>query len=252
LRGSEKLTKEVNIIGAGLAGSEAAYQLAKRGISVNLYEMKTKKKTDAQQSDFFAELVCSNSLRSNDLLNAAGLMKEELRKLDSLVIKAADLNKVPAGSALAVDRDLFSEYITKELKNNPLINIIEEEVTKIDFDKYTIIASGPLTSDALMQEIKDFLGEDTLYFFDAIAPIVEYDSINMDIAYFKSRYDKGDADYINCPMNKEQYDIWYNELINAKTGKKRLPNFNVWTYETSRFRKRRRTKTLCGCSTKTR
>ena len=219
----------VNVIGAGLAGSEAAYQLAKRGIEVNLYEMKKIKKTDAHKSDDFAELVCSNSLRSNDLKNAAGLMKEELRMLDSLVIKAADNNKVPAGSALAVDRDSFSGYITEELKNNPLIHIFDEEVKEIDLDKYTIIATGPLTSHDLMESVKEFVGEDLLYFFDAIAPIIEFDSIDMNIAYFKSRYDKGTADYINCPMTKEVYDIWYNEVINAKTVE--LKDFELKVFE---------------------
>jgi len=206
----------VNVIGAGLAGCEAAYQLAKRGIEVNLFEMKKIIKTEAQVSNDFAELVCSNSLRSNDVLNAAGLMKAELRKLDSLVIKAADKFNVPAGSALAVDRDQFSRYITDEIRNNPLINIIDKEVEEIDFNEYTIVATGPLTSIKLMETIKKFVGEDLLYFYDAIAPIIEFDSINMDIAYFKSRYDKGSADYINCPMNKDEYDLWYNELINAK------------------------------------
>jgi len=206
----------VNVIGAGLAGCEAAYQLAKRGIEVNLFEMKKIIKTEAQVSNDFAELVCSNSLRSNDVLNAAGLMKAELRKLDSLVIKAADKFNVPAGSALAVDRDQFSRYITDEIRNNPLINIIDKEVEEIDFNEYTIVATGPLTSIKLMETIKKIVGEDLLYFYDAIAPIIEFDSINMDIAYFKSRYDKGSADYINCPMNKDEYDLWYNELINAK------------------------------------
>ncbi|MBI9008833.1 MAG: methylenetetrahydrofolate--tRNA-(uracil(54)-C(5))-methyltransferase (FADH(2)-oxidizing) TrmFO [Tenericutes bacterium] len=219
----------VNVIGAGLAGSEAAYQLAKRGIEVNLYEMKRLVKNDAQKSDLFAELVCSNSLRSDDVKNAAGLMKAELRMLDSLVIKAADNNKVPAGSALAVDRDNFSGYITEALTSNPLIQIIDEEVTSIDFDHYTIIATGPLTSPELMENIKEFVGEDLLYFFDAIAPIIEFDSINMDKAYFKSRYDKGTADYINCPMTKEEYDIWYNKLINAKTVE--LKEFELKVFE---------------------
>lgn len=219
----------VNVIGAGLAGSEAAYQLAKRGIKVNLYEMKKIKKNAAQKSDLFGELVCSNSLRSNDLKNAAGLMKEELRMLDSLVIKAADNSKVPAGSALAVDRDSFSGYITEELKKNPLINIIEEEVKDIDLNQFTIIATGPLTSSNLMNRIKDLIGEDFMYFYDAIAPIIEYDSINMDIAYFKSRYDKGSADYINCPMTKEEYDHWYQEVINAKTVE--LKEFELKVFE---------------------
>ncbi len=219
----------VNVIGAGLAGAEASYQLAKRGIEVNLFEMKKIKKTEAQTSENFAELVCSNSLRSNDILNAAGLMKEELRMLDSLVLKAAELNKVPAGSALAVDRELFSEYITNELKQNPLIHIIDEEVTHIDFNQYTIIATGPLTSKSLMDEINKFLGEEFLYFYDAIAPIIEFDSINMDIAYFKSRYDKGSADYINCPMTEEEYHQWYEAVINAETAK--LKDFELKVFE---------------------
>ena len=222
------MENRVKIIGAGLAGSEAAYQLAKRGIKVDLYEMKKTKKTDAQKSDFFAELVCSNSLRSNDVLNAAGLMKEELRRLDSLCIRAADKCSVPAGSALAVDRELFSAYVTEELLMNPLITIHDEEVKEINIDEFTIIASGPLTSDDLMKAIHDLLGEDTLYFFDAIAPIIEFDSINMDIAYFKSRYDKGTPDYINCPMTKEQYDNWYKEVINASTAKIKDFEFKVF------------------------
>ncbi len=219
----------VNVIGAGLAGAEAAYQLAKRGIEVNLYEMKRIKKNDVQQMDQFAELVCSNSLRSDDVLNAAGLMKAELRRLDSLVIRAADKFRVPAGSALAVDRELFSAYITDELMNNPLIHITDTEVTKIDWDQYTIIASGPLTSEKLMEEIGNFIGSDFLHFYDAIAPIVEFDSINMDIAYFKSRYDKGSADYINCPMTKEEYEAWYEALIHAKTAP--IKDFELKVFE---------------------
>lgn len=218
----------VNVIGAGLAGSEAAYQLSKRGIEVNLYEMKRIQKNEVQTSNSFAELVCSNSLRSNDLMNAAGLMKEELRRLDSLVMRAADRFQVPAGSALAVDREMFSQYITEELSQNPLIHVMEKEVNEIDFDNYTIIATGPLTSPGLMRSIQSFLGEDVLYFYDAIAPIIEYESINMDIAYFKSRYDKGSADYINCPMTKEQYDAWYEELIKAKTAPVREFEFKVF------------------------
>lgn len=223
------MNQVVNVIGAGLAGSEAAYQLAKRGITVNLFEMKRIQKNAAQKSDFLAELVCSNSLRSNAMVNAAGVMKEELRMLDSLVLRAADKFKVPAGSALAVDREMFSQYITEELTNNPLIHIIDKEITHIDFDYYTIIATGPLTSPALIEEIKTFVGEDLLYFYDAIAPIIEFDSINMDIAYFKSRYDKGTADYINCPMTKEEYDHWYNELLQAKTVE--LKDFELKVFE---------------------
>jgi methylenetetrahydrofolate--tRNA-(uracil-5-)-methyltransferase len=210
------LNLTVNIIGAGLAGSEAAYQLAKRGIKVNLYESKFIKKNSAQNLDSLAELVCSNSLRSNDIKNAAGLMKEELRRLDSLLIRIADKYQVPAGSALAVDREKFSQEVTDFLMNCDNINIFKEEVTEVP-EGYTIITSGPLTTDKLADKIKAFIGEDMLYFYDAIAPIIEFDSIDMSKAYFKSRYDKGSADYINCPMTKEEYDNWYNEVINADT-----------------------------------
>lgn len=205
----------VNIIGAGLAGSEAAYQLAKRDIKVRLYESKKIKKTPAQNLEGFAELVCSNSLRSDSLMNAAGVMKAELRRLDSIVLKAADLYHVPAGNALAVDRDLFSEYITESLSKHPNIEIIHEEVESIP-EGPTIIASGPLTHEPLVKSIQSFLGEDMLYFFDAIAPVIEADSINMEKAYYKTRYDKGDADYINCPMNEEEYTMWYEAVIHAK------------------------------------
>ena len=218
----------VNIVGGGLAGSEAAYQLAKRGIKVNLYENKTIKKNSAQNSSFLAELVCSNSFRSNDILNACGLMKEELRRLDSLLIKVADKFQVPAGSALAVDRERFSKEITNILKNDKFINIIEEEIEEIPTG-FTIIASGPLTTNKLSENIKEFIGEDMLYFYDAIAPIIEFDSIDMTKAYFKSRYDKGSADYINCPMTREEYDLWYNEVINAKTAK--IKDFELKVFE---------------------
>ena len=206
----------VHVIGAGLAGSEAAYQLAKRNIKVKLYESKTINKTPAQNLTTFAELVCSNSLRSDSLMNAAGVMKEELRKLDSLVLNAADKYKVPAGNALAVDRELFSEYITKVLSEHPMIEIVNEEVRTIP-NGPTIIATGPLTHASLTKDIQAFIGEDMLYFYDAIAPVIEADSIDMTKAYFKSRYDKGDADYINCPMTEEEYKAWYDEVINAKT-----------------------------------
>ncbi len=218
----------VNIIGGGLAGAEAAYQLAKRNIKVNLFEAKALKKNEAQTMDSLAELVCSNSLRSNDIHNAAGLMKEELRRLDSLLIRVAEKYQVPAGSALAVDRVGFSEEVTRILRENTNIEIIEKEITEIP-EGYTIIASGPLTLDALSVKIKDFIGSDMLYFFDAIAPIVEFDSIDMDKAYFKSRYDKGNADYINCPLTKEEYDNWYNEVINAKTAP--LKDFELKVFE---------------------
>lgn len=209
------MEKVVHVIGAGLAGVEASYQLAKRGIKVKLYEMKKIKKSPAHKSEGFAELVCSNSFRSNSMMNAAGVLKEELRLLDSLVIQCADETQVPAGSALAVDRDEFSKLCTDKIVNHPNIEIIHQEVTTLP-KGYVIIATGPLTSDALFEEIKKLTGEDTLYFFDAAAPIIEYDSIDMSKAYFKSRYDKGEATYINCPMTKEEYDLWYAELVKAE------------------------------------
>jgi len=211
-------TPTVTVIGAGLAGVEASYQLTKRGIPVRLYEMKKQKKSPAHKLDSFAELVCSNSLRSDAIENAVGLLKEELRMLDSLVMRAAEATKVPAGSSLAVDRQAFSDYLTHATKNNPLIEVIDEEVTEIP-SGFVIIATGPLTSDPLFASLKKMTGEDTLYFFDAAAPIVEFESINMNIAYFKSRYDKGEATYINCPMTRAEYDHWYEELMNAETVK---------------------------------
>ena len=210
------MEKIVNVVGAGLAGAEASYQLTKRGIKVRLYEMKRIKKTEAQKSDYFSELVCSNSLRSSNINNAVGLLKEELRMMDSLIIRIADETKVPAGDSLAVDRELFSKRITEELEKNPLIEIINEEVTQIP-DGPTIIASGPLTSLSLSKSIQEFFGEEYLYFFDAIAPIIEKDSINFDKAYYKSRWDKGTKDYINCPFTKEEYIAWYNELIKLES-----------------------------------
>lgn len=209
------MKKKVTVIGAGLAGSEASYQLAKRGIEVELYEMRPKKMTPAHKTANFAELVCSNSLRGASLENAVGLLKEEMRMLDSLIIRCADKSSVPAGGALAVDRDIFSEMVTNEIRNHPNITVIEEELQSIP-EGPVIIASGPLTSDALSASIQSLIHQEYLYFYDAAAPIVEVDSINMDICYKKSRYDKGEAAYINCPMNKEQFDAWYNELIQAK------------------------------------
>lgn len=206
----------VKVIGAGLAGSEAAWQLAERGISVQLYEMRPKVMSPAHKTGNFAELVCSNSLRSNALTNAVGVLKEELRRMNSLIMKMADLHAVPAGSALAVDREAFSQAVTDAVKNHPLIEVIEEEMTEIP-DGPVIIASGPLTSDALSASIKDLLNEGTFHFYDAAAPIIEKDSIDFTKAYFKSRYDKGDADYINCPMNKEEFETFYRELIQAET-----------------------------------
>ncbi len=207
---------KATVIGAGLAGCEAAWQLAKRGIEVDLYEMKPTKKSPAHSYDGFAELVCSNSLRADGLANAVGLLKEEMRRLDSVIMACADKTKVAAGGALAVDREKFSDSVTEIIKNHPNINVISEEVLKIPERENVIIASGPLTSDALSQDIGEYLGNEYLHFFDAAAPIVTFESINMDTAFFASRYDKGTPDYINCPMTKEQYDVFYNELINAE------------------------------------
>jgi len=208
--------KIVNVIGAGLAGIEATYQLLKNGITVNLYEMKPKKFSPAHKNKNFCELVCSNSLKSNDILTSGGLLKEELRNLDSIVVKFADKYSVPAGSALAVDREIFSEEITKYIKSFNNLNIIEDEVTSIPTDYPTIIATGPLTSENLIKEIREMLGQENFYFFDAIAPIVNYDSIDFNIAFVQDRYNKGTGDYINLPFNKEEYDNFYQELINAK------------------------------------
>lgn len=205
----------INIVGAGLAGCEAAWQAVKLGVAVRLYEMKPQKFSPAHHSEGFAELVCSNSLRSNMLSNAVGVLKEEMRLLDSLIIEAAYTSEVPAGSALAVDRELFSRYITEKLKNHPLVEVVEGEVTEIP-EGITVIASGPLTSDALSDAIGRSIGEDYLHFFDAAAPIVSYESINMDKAFFASRYDKGEAAYINCPFTKEEYERFYDALISAE------------------------------------
>ncbi len=207
---------EIRIIGAGLAGCEAAWQAANRGVNVTLCEMKPKKFTPAHHSENFAELVCSNSLRSNELSNAVGLLKEEMRRLGSLMIEAADATAVPAGSALAVDRTGFSAYITDRIRNHPHITVIETEICALPEDGVTVVASGPLTSDALSEAIDRRIGGKKLHFFDAAAPIVDFSSINMDIAFFASRYGKGEASYINCPMTKEQYDVFYDALIHAK------------------------------------
>lgn len=212
------MEKIVNVIGAGLAGVEASYQLAKRGYKVRLYEMRPKKMTPAHHSENFAELVCSNSLRADGMTNAVGVLKCEMEMLDSIVIKYARLHQVPAGGALAVDRENFSKAITEFIKNHSLIEVINEEVEKFP-EGYTIIASGPLTSDSLSNAIKDKLGEDYFYFYDAAAPIVTKDSIDFEIAYYKSRYDKGDNEYINCPMTEEQFNDFYDALINAEVVK---------------------------------
>lgn len=205
---------EINVIGAGLAGSEAALQLSKRGLKVNLYEMRPKKSTGAHKTDKFAEFVCSNSLGASDCSNASGLLKKEIEILGGELITIARECSVPAGNALAIDRELFSETVTKRIEADENINVIKDEVTSIP-EGYTIMASGPLTSDKLADSIKEFTQSEHLHFFDAIAPIVEKDSINFDKAFWASRYDKGEASYINCPMNKEEYENFYNILINA-------------------------------------
>ncbi len=209
-------TPRVRVLGAGLAGCEAAWQIATRGVPITLIEMKPSKKTPAHHSNGFAELCCSNSLRSDALSNAVGLLKEEMRRVGSLVLEAADATRVPAGSALAVDRDLFSAYITDRIRSHPLITVEEREVTSLEGEGITVVATGPLTTDPLAADIAALMGGDGLHFFDAVAPIVEFSSINMDVAFFASRYDKGDADYINCPMTKEQYDVFYHELTHAR------------------------------------
>ncbi|MFH0993574.1 MAG: methylenetetrahydrofolate--tRNA-(uracil(54)-C(5))-methyltransferase (FADH(2)-oxidizing) TrmFO [bacterium] len=206
---------QVTVVGAGLAGVEAAYQLAIRGISVRLIEMKKIKKSPAHHLDGFAELVCSNSFRSDALENAAGLLKAELRELGSIVMQVADATSVPAGSALAVDRIGFSERLTALIRSQPEITVVDAEATSIP-DGPVILATGPLTSEALFTAIHDLTGEDALYFFDAAAPIVEFDSIDMNKAYFKSRYDKGEATYINCPMTETEYDRWLHEVLTAE------------------------------------
>ncbi len=210
------MQKSINVFGAGLAGCEAAWQAAERGVKVKLYEMKPEKYTPAHHSPDFAELVCSNSLRSDSTTNGVGLLKEEMRRLGSLIMRAADATRVPAGSALAVDRNLFSKYITECINSHPNIEVISQEVMSVEQEQVTVIATGPLTSDAFAKYIRDTLECGNLHFFDAAAPIVDASSINMDVAYFASRYDKGDADYINCPMDKEQYDKFYYELIGAR------------------------------------
>ena len=206
--------KEVKIIGAGLAGSEAALQLAKRGIKVKLYEMRPNKTTGAHVSGDCAEFVCSNSLGSSDITNASGLLKKEMELLGGELIKIAKKHSVPAGNALAIAREDFSKGVTEEISKYPNIELIREEITDIP-EGNVIIASGPLTSDALAESIQEFTETEHLHFFDAIAPIVEADSINFDKAFWGARYDKGEASYINCPMNKEEYDNFYNILINA-------------------------------------
>ncbi|BFT73084.1 FADH(2)-oxidizing methylenetetrahydrofolate--tRNA-(uracil(54)-C(5))-methyltransferase TrmFO [Paenibacillus sp. P36] len=205
----------VTVIGAGLAGSEAAWQIARQGVPVTLYEMRNVRKTPAHITDQFAELVCSNSLRSNGLTNAVGVLKEEMRRMDSLILSCADQHAVPAGGALAVDRDGFSQAVTQTLRNHPLIEVINEEVQVLP-EGITVVASGPLTSPDLSAQLKELMGEEYLYFYDAAAPIVEKDSIDMNKVYLASRYDKGEAAYLNCPMTEEEFNVFYEALITAE------------------------------------
>lgn len=209
--------QHVNVIGAGLAGSEAAWQLAERGVMVDLFEMRPTKYSPAHHTSSFAELVCSNSLRGAGLENAVGLLKEEMRRLGSLIMSAADHNAVPAGGALAVDRELFSSEVTKRLEEHPFVCIHREEVRKIPVEGIAIVASGPLTSEDLAEDISRLTGVKALAFYDAAAPIVTLESIDLSKAFWASRYDKGEADYLNCPMTREEYDLFYEALIQAET-----------------------------------
>ncbi|MDR7315945.1 MULTISPECIES: FADH(2)-oxidizing methylenetetrahydrofolate--tRNA-(uracil(54)-C(5))-methyltransferase TrmFO [Brevibacillus] len=205
----------ITVVGAGLAGSEAAWQIAQAGVPVKLYEMRPKTQTPAHHTDKFAELVCSNSLRANSLTNAVGVLKEEMRRLGSVIISAADRCAVPAGGALAVDRHEFAEYVTDAVRNHPLVEVISEEITEIP-EGVVVIATGPLTSPALSEQLRGLTGEDYLYFYDAAAPILEKDSIDMEKVFVASRYDKGEAAYLNCPMSEEEFNRFYDELIAAE------------------------------------
>lgn len=205
----------VKVIGAGLAGSEVTYQLIKQGIKVDLYEMRGVKNTEVHKTTHFSELVCSNSLRSNSITNAVGLLKEELRCLDSIIMKSADKNQIEAGTALAVDRNSFALDITNYLKNHPLVTFHNEEVVTLD-DSYTVVATGPLTSEEFSNYLKQYLDQDDLYFFDAVAPIISESSIDKEKAYLKNRYDHGEPSYYNCPFTEEEYDVFYNALVKAE------------------------------------
>lgn len=211
--------KNINVYGAGLAGSEAAWQAAKQGVHVTLYEMKPNKKSPAHHSNGFAELVCSNSLRSAEITNGAGLLKEELARMGSIIMEAARKTQVAAGGALAVDRNLFSEYVTEKIRSNPNITVVESEATELPNDEITVVATGPLTSDALAEKISELIGGKSLYFYDAAAPIVDAESIDMTKAFFATRYDKGTPDYINCPFTEEEYKAFYNALVTAEEAK---------------------------------
>lgn len=211
------MANNINIIGAGLAGCEAAWQIAEKGGKARLFEMKPIKRTPAHHLDTFAELVCSNSLRSNQLENAVGLLKEELRRMGSLIMKCADDNAVPAGGALAVDRERFSKCVTEKIKNHKNIEVVNKEVKHIDENEMTIIATGPLTSEALEEKILEITGHESLFFFDAASPIVKTKSINFNKVFSASRYNRGTCDYLNCPMSKEEYLNFYKELVSAET-----------------------------------
>ena len=223
------MNRQAIVIGAGLAGCEAAYQLAERGIAVTLYEMKPQRMSPAHHMPCFAELVCSNSLRGAALTNAVGLLKEEMRRLGSLVMQAADMTQIPAGGALAVDRAAFSKAITDRIRAHPLISVIEQEITAIPNDEHLIIATGPLTAEALSQSIRRYFGKEYLSFFDAAAPIVTFESIDKNKAFFASRYNKGTPDYINCPMTQEQYHAFYEALIHAECAQ--LHDFDHQVFE---------------------
>lgn len=217
MKGWNRLSNQkVIVVGAGLAGSEAAWQIAQQGVEVILYEMRPVRKTPAHHTNQFAELVCSNSLRANGLTNAVGVLKEEMRVLDSVIMSCADQHAVPAGGALAVDRDGFSGEVTSRLRNHPLIEVRNEEVTEIPEDSIVVIATGPLTAESLSKQIQELLGEEYFYFYDAAAPIIEKDSIDMDKVYLASRYDKGEAAYLNCPMTEDEFNAFYDALVTAE------------------------------------
>lgn len=216
LEGKNPMQQKINVIGAGLAGSEAAWQIASRGIPVRLYEMRPKKYSPAHHTDLFGELVCSNSLRAGNVENAVGLLKEELRRCNSLIMKCADDNQVPAGGALAVDREKFSQQITETIKNHPLIEVVYEEISHAPDDEITVIATGPLTDGAMAEYIRSITSQDDFYFYDAAAPIVTAESIDYSKAFWASRYDKGDADYLNCPMTEDEYNAFYDALMSAE------------------------------------
>ncbi|RJX17810.1 MAG: FADH(2)-oxidizing methylenetetrahydrofolate--tRNA-(uracil(54)-C(5))-methyltransferase TrmFO [Desulforudis sp.] len=210
------MVTEVIVVGAGLAGSEAAWQIASRGVPVRLYEMRPQRMTPAHQTGYFAELVCSNSLRADGLANAVGLLKEEMRRLGSLVMHAADVHRVPAGGALAVDREGFARAVTEMVTEHPLITVVTEEVTTIPGQQVVVLATGPLTSDAMARAVQALTGTEYLYFYDAVAPIVTLESINLDKVFWLSRYDKGEPAYLNCPMSREEYDAFWEALASAE------------------------------------